>query len=180
MSVHSQWTSAETRENNQMSIKGLALCGAALALASGVAFAQTNNNQNQPMQPSGGAGPNNAQMDPNATTSPTVNPPGSTPGSNTGGGMSTTGGSMGTSTGTMGTSTSGGMGRSTGARHHVLHHHVVHHRTHHHHVVHHHTTSSGSMGSGNTMGTSTTAPGAPAGTGNPGDQGSNPGGTPPH
>src|SRR5213592_2817115 len=169
MSVHSQRTSAETRENNQMSIKGLALCGAALALASGVAFAQTNNNQNQPMQPSGGTGSSNAQMDPNATTSPTVNPPGSTPGSN---------GGMGTSPGTIGTSTSSGMGaaRGTGVRHHVAHHHVVHHRTHHHHVVHHHTTSSGSMGTGNTMGTDTTTPGAPAGTGNPGDQGSNPGG----
>src|SRR4051812_50068768 len=83
------------RENNQMSIKGLALCGAALALASGVAFAQTSNNQNQPMQPSGGAGPQKTKKDPQATTAPTGNPPRSTPRPTTGGGPGPRGGGEG-------------------------------------------------------------------------------------
>src|SRR6185295_3336118 len=92
--------SAEEPGRIRMSIKGLALCGAALILVSGVALAQNSNDPNQPMQPgTSGPAPTTPTMDPNATTSPAVNPPGSTPGSNAGGnvGGTTNSGSMGNS-----------------------------------------------------------------------------------
>jgi hypothetical protein len=170
-----------------MNIKALTLSAAALALVSGGVFssgvsaqtntqvAQTSNNQNQPMQSQGGAGPTEPKMDPNSTTSPAVNPPGSNPGSNSSMG-GTTSGNVGTTGGGM---TGGGMTNTTGSMgttHPMVHrtHHVVHHKTHHtkHHAHHttHATGSTGTMGTTGTTGTTTT----------PGDQGSNPGGTTPH